>query len=338
MLISPFWRLISVRHRVGVCLAVLAAVLLGGCNSWPNSGEMPPAGRTGEPSPRILGSDNGSKGGAGGPGMPGDDRRPEPNKVTIGRVYDWISWAPYDDHARRGFSKPTVEKGHFGVLQERLDLLRRMRPDGSLWSHPHGNPKVRGKPMKFTMLAEIRQIPELALMADLNQFRRAVDLHTSVFGEPPVIYTGSIRLNPEITLEQVDEYGRDLHQAGIRRIVIDSSAGAPIGSIDWQAVELLQARYGFRIGCEPWPNEGLPSANLDVWVLDVPTANRRNRPGKVRFPPGEIVHMHMTFDRERAIEQLADGESVAINLRGLERDGMTVDDLRFEARLRALRR
>lgn len=309
--------------------------MLSACGAWPNSQPLPPGSRTGEGSPKVLGSDTPSTPQGNTPTDPSAPADPPGSGVAIGRVYDWISWAPYDDHARRGFSKTTVEQGHLGVLQDRVDLLTRMRPDGSLWSHPHGNPKVKGKPMKFTMLAEIRQVPELSLLADLNQFRRAVDLHTRVLGEPPVIYTGSIRLNPEITLPEVEAYGRDLHNAGITRIVIDSAAGAPIGSIDWDAVNLLQKKFGMRIGCEPWPNEGLPSANLDVWVLDVPTANRRNRPGKVKYPPGEIVHMHMTLDVQRAIDQLADGESVAINLKGLEREGLTVDDLRREARRRA---
>lgn len=317
---------------------LFVSLFLGGC-SWPNSGELPPPrepapraqtpaeppapNRPDAPPPRVLATPGDS------PSSPADPSLP--SSLQIGRVYDWVAWAALDDRANRGFSKRTIEDGHVGVFVDRLPLLRAQRPDGSLWSHPHGNPHIKGQPMRFNMLEDIERQPHLRLLADLEQFRRAVDMHRSEFGEPPVVYTGAIRLNPDITLAQVERYGRQLAGCGVERIVIDASGVAPPGSIDWDAISLLQKSVGLSIGCEPWPSEGLPSADLDVWVLDVPGLERRTKPGKVENPPGEIVNMHMTFDEGRAVDQLSRGESVAINLRALERQGLTVAGLKAAA-------
>lgn len=317
------------------CAAILLSCLFSGGCAWPNSRPLPAPQAKGptqptpprppdDPAPRVLAVPGESPGEV--PGAPSD-----PSAPRIGRVYDWLAWAALDDRANRGFPKRTVEEGHLGVLLDRLPLLRAQRPDGSLWSHPHGNPHIKGQPMRFNMLEDISREPRLRLLADLDEFRRAVALHVAEIGEPPVVYTGAIRLNPDITLAQVERYGRQLYDCGVRRIVIDASGVAPPNSVDWDAISLLQKSVGLSVGCEPWPSHGLPSANLDVWVLDVPGLERRSKPGKVEFPTGEIVNMHMTFDEARAVEQLARGESVAINLRALERQGLTVAGLKAAA-------
>lgn len=321
---------------------IALVLLLGGCNFWPNTGVEPPynpgqtmpAPRTEEPPGRELPPE---------PDLTRDEPSREPSRPEgpggsepkIGRVYDWIAWAPIDDRENRGFPKATIAKGHVGVFRERMSILRRVRPDGSLWSHPHGNPHLKGSPMKFTMLKEIRGLPHLAKLADLDELREAVSMHISEFGEPPVVYTGAIRLNPEITLQDVRDYGRELASCGIERLVIDASGVAPLGSIDWDAIDVLRKEFGFRIGCEPWPDEGLPSADLDIWVLDVTKYDRRMRAGKVKYPPGEIVHMHTNFDLDRAIDQLSRGESIAVNCRALDREGITAEELKSAARRRA---
>lgn len=251
--------------------------------------------------------------------------------IGIGKIYDWLAWSPVHSREDRGFPKPTIDKGHVGVFADRLPMLQRVGPDGSLWSHPHGSPHLAGSPMKFTMLDEIRQIPHLALLADIDKFHLAVKTHIGEFGGPPTIYTGSIRLNPEITLADVARYAKDLAGASIKRIVIDSAAHSPLGSIDWDAVDYMERTYAFRVGCEPWPGLGLPSASRDVWILDVAGIDRRTRPGNDPNPLGEIVHMHMLLDVDRAVDQLAVGESIAINCKGLDRMNLTADDLRARA-------